>query len=161
MPSLVSVLLGTWPCTPLFIDPPRQFDDSATIVQRIQNALVKNDSPRDGPPHSTASEGLAALFKKVGPAGIPALQAHSEDSIALQAAWQDVVVTVLETESRSAVRPGHDKLAWFLGFLEGRARMRAPKWWADSLLGSRAYARDNIYPGRNSEEDWIADHHKS
>ena len=83
------------------------------------------------------------------------------DGIALQAAWQDVAVTVPEKESRSAVRPDHDKLVWFLGFLERRARVRAPKWWAESLLESRAYARDNICPGRSSDEDWLADHHKS
>jgi hypothetical protein len=49
------------------------------------------------------------------------------------------------------MRPDHDKLVCFLGFLEGRARIRAPQWWADSLLDSRANRWDNIYPGAKTD----------
>jgi hypothetical protein len=79
------------------------------------------------------------------------LQTHADDSIALQSAWREVALTVPEDEPRASVRPDREKLLWFLGFLEGRARVRAPQWWADSLLDSRANRRDNIYAGGKTE----------
>ena len=161
MRYLIPGFLGILLCTSLFGEPSRQADDPAKCVQQLQDAIVGAKGPDDRAFGPTASEGFAALFKKVGRAGIPALRAHSDDSISLQAAWQDVVITVPEKESRPAVRPDHDKLVWFLGFLEGRARVRAPKPWADSLLESRAFGRNDIYPGRRSDDDWVDDHHKS
>jgi hypothetical protein len=75
---------------------------------------------------------------------------HHHDSIALQAAWEEVTLTV-PVKPKVVVRPDRQKLDWFLGFLEGRAHVRAPPWWAEALLDSRANARDNIYPGNPKE----------
>ena len=84
------------------------------------------------------------LFKLVGDDGLKLLLTHPNDSIAIQAGWQEVALTVPEQESRSAYRPNHDKLQWFLGFLEGRSRIRPPRWWTQSLLDCHANRRYNF-----------------
>jgi hypothetical protein len=38
-------------------------------------------------------------------------------------------------------------LAWFVDFLERRARVKAPRWWAEAILDARANRRGNVYPG--------------
>src|SRR5262245_19803829 len=93
-----------------------------------------------------AAENYRALFKQVGPDGLRRLQSHRNDRIAVQAAWEEVELTVPEKPERT-VRPDRDKLAWFVGFLEGRVRVRAPQWWAEALLDARANRRGNVYPG--------------
>lgn len=69
-------------------------------------------------------EGLAEtyrnLFKAVGRDGVRNLQAHPNDGIALQAALEDLVTRRHTPE-------------WFVGFVEGRAKVRAPDWWAAVL----------------------------
>ena len=140
---------------------PAQVDQLQTIVRQIQAAVASADSPEDRSVTPTASESFADLFKPAGRSGVSELQAHADGSIALQAAWQEVVVTVPAGRSRTTVRPDRDKLAWFLGFLEGRARVKVPRWWAWYLLESRAYSPDEIHPGIKSENEWINDHHKT
>jgi hypothetical protein len=93
------------------------------------------------------AKGYRILFGKVGADGIRRLQADTHDGIAIQAAWEEVALTVPEKEPERSVRPDRHKLDWFLGFLEGRGRVKAPEWWAEMLLDSRANRRDNIYPG--------------
>jgi hypothetical protein len=83
----------------------------------------------------------------VGNDGLSRLQAHSSDTIAIQAAWMQVELTVPAEKPVGAVRPDREKLAWFLGFLEGRARINLPKWWATAILDARANRRGNIYAG--------------
>jgi hypothetical protein len=160
-------------------------DEQQTIIRQIQAAVAAADSPEDRPAADirsvprpwlrrpfetagsnstiapTASEGFAALFKGAGRAQISALQTDSDDSIALQAAWREVTATVPAGRSATAVHPDRDKLVWFLRFLERRARVKAPQWWAEFLVESKAHSRDNIYPGFVSDEAWLNDHHKS
>jgi hypothetical protein len=140
-------------------------DEQQAIIRQIQAAIAAADSPEDRPERNTvtptASEAFAALFKGATREQISALQENSDASIALQAAWQDVVATVPAGRSEVAVRPDRDKLVWFLGILERRARVKAPPWWAKFLDESKAHSRDNIYPGVASEDVWLSDHHKS
>src|SRR5262249_31996124 len=72
---------------------------------------------------------------------------------------QEVALTVPEKEQKKPVRPDEQKLAWFLGFLEGRLHVQPPQWWAECLLDTRAWRRGNIYPGTghedNSNDSWI------
>jgi hypothetical protein len=92
------------------------------------------------------------FFKKVGAEGVRRLQMHGHDGIAIQAAWEEVMLSFPEKEPERAVPLNRDKLTWFLGFLQGRARVQVPRWWADVLLGSHAYHRYGIFPGRPKEE---------
>jgi hypothetical protein len=94
-----------------------------------------------------ACESYQALFRKTGPDDLAKLRTHQNDGIALQAAWQEVALTVPKNEQKKQVRPDRQKLVWFLGFLEGRLYVQAPQWWAERLLDTRAWRRGNIFPG--------------
>jgi len=90
-----------------------------------------------------AREEFNALFKRVGVEGLKQLRSNAHDSIALQAAWREVRLTLPEKEGVRRVRPDAAKLRWFLGFLEGRGRLRIPDWWQQTLLGARTFSRDD------------------
>jgi hypothetical protein len=81
-------------------------------------------------------ERFNALCKAVGVEGLKRLRLSVHDSIALQAAWREVRVTLAEKQEVGRVRPYVAKLRWFFGFLEGRGRLRIPAWWQDSLLSA-------------------------
>ena len=120
-----------------------------------EDDLIRVILAADGP--SEAADGDRALFKHVGRRGLTQLQTHTSDTIAVQAAWMQVELTVPVKEPAQAVRPDREKLVWFLDFLERRAQVRAPKWWADALLDARANRRGNISSGRpNPFELWQA-----
>jgi hypothetical protein len=110
-----------------------------TDDEKVQ-AILASDSPY------RASNGYQVLFRSIDSDGLRRLQSNASDSIAIQAAWQQVELTVPE-RSGKVVRPDRDKLAWFLGFLEGRARVRVPAWWAEAILDARANRRGNVYAG--------------
>ena len=95
---------------------------------------------------SDAEVGYRTLFRGLGSDTVVRMQSHPSDTIAIQAAWQQVELTVPENPQR-VIRPNRDKLAWFLGFLEGRARVRAPRWWVEAILDARANRRGNVYAG--------------
>jgi hypothetical protein len=105
---------------------------------KIQKVLAAFDLLREG-------EAFQALFQAAGDTGLPQLKLHAHDTIALQAAWREVLLTVPEKEPARAVRPDRSKLDWFLGFLEGRGRLRIPSWWREAVLKTRANRRDNVY----------------
>lgn len=96
---------------------------------------------------SAAEDGYSSLFELVGNDGLLRLQSHASDTIAIQAAWMQVELTVPVKEPAQAVRPDREKLAWFLRFLEARARVTLPKWWAEAILDARANRRGNVYAG--------------
>jgi hypothetical protein len=91
------------------------------------------------------SKAYRTLFSTVRTDGIRRLQDHTNDGIALQAAWEEVRLTVPEKEPKKTVRPDSHRLAWFIGFVAGRLRVRVPQWWQEVVLDSRANRRDNIY----------------
>jgi hypothetical protein len=68
-----------------------------------------------------------------------------DDSDAVKAAWEEVIRTIPDKEGDRMHVVNRRKLDWFLGFLEGRARVRSPKWWAESLVSAEANRRDDIY----------------
>jgi hypothetical protein len=97
-----------------------------------------------GPTH--AAKAYSELFKAATEKDLRRLQMHPSDTIAIQAAWEEVERT-LPTNPEQVVRPARDRLARFLGFLEGRARVQAPAWWEEALLDARANRRGNVYAG--------------
>jgi hypothetical protein len=112
-------------------------------VEEIVKAVIAAQNP------FAAAEQYKALFTAAGAKGLAALRSLPHDSIAIQAAWQEVNLTLpeknLDDGNPVVFRPDRDKLNWFFGFLEGRGRILAPRWWADSLLDARANTRSNIY----------------
>jgi hypothetical protein len=112
-------------------------------VAEIVQAVVGAEGP------FAAAEQYRALFLAAGAKGLADLKLSPHDSIAIQAAWQEVNVTLPaknpEDGNPVVFRPDRDKLNRFFGFLEGRGRFHAPKWWADSLLEARANTRSDIY----------------
>jgi hypothetical protein len=111
----------------------------------------------DGPLQYDGVSCFHELFKKVGVAGLPELQQSPHDSIAVQAAWQELAMTVpdFEKEVPSDFRVDRAKLNWFLGFLEGRGRVRLPKWWSDAILRAEVRrGRSFCFPEQETSPPW-------
>jgi hypothetical protein len=88
------------------------------------------------------------LFEKTrGAEGIRHLQHSQHDSIAIQAAWQEIKLSIPKDKAPAPYQPDKDRLKWFLAFFERRAKVTAPEWWAELLLGAKAYRRGNSYFG--------------
>jgi hypothetical protein len=124
--ALIAVGLTAWR---VYFDP---------VEQKVR-AVLRATNP------SSASAAYRQLFEACGASGLAYLKRHGNDSIAIQAAWEEVELTVpVEFKGAGLVRPDPTKLASFLRFLETRARIQAPKWWADILLNAEANCRYNI-----------------
>jgi hypothetical protein len=138
--SVTAIPLVNYPVQGLSLASGRVQDGSAAedVKTLVQQIVTLQDPYR-------ASERYRALFQKAGDGGIRTLELHPRDGVAIQAAWEEVRLTIAEKGVESAVRPDRHKLDWFLGFLEGRARLNPPKWWSEVVLDCRANRRDNIY----------------
>jgi hypothetical protein len=110
-------------------------DTLSPKAQKLIEDVLKATSPLKEQDNPGFAKGLSLLFHEVGPAGVRQLQRHTHESIALQAAWEQVRIE--DAKKAKDERPDPQSLAWFLGFLEGRIRVQAPAWWAEALLGSR------------------------
>jgi hypothetical protein len=125
---------------------------SDTVLDRHVQEILNSKHPHTSQLGPGVCEGYQTLFRKIGPDDLAKLRMHQNDGIALQAAWQEVALTVPEKEPKKAVRPDPQKLAWFLGFLEGRLHVQAPQWWAVCLLDTRANRRGNMYSGASIKD---------
>src|SRR5262245_37226885 len=113
-------------------------DDDAKIKQIVKQ-LAEVKYPYDYP------KVYRLLFATAGVDGLSRLQVDRDDSIALQSAWEAVTLTVPVKDGGGTVyRPDTQKLIWFLGFIQGRARVSPPEWWREAVLDARANRRDNI-----------------
>jgi hypothetical protein len=129
--------LISWPATSQHQDP----QPSVVVTdEELCRVILRAKQP------STAVRAYDALFHSATTDSLRRLQMNPSDTIAIQAAWQEVELTVPE-KSELTVRPDRDKLSRFLGFLEGRARVQAPRWWAEAILDARANHRGNVYAG--------------
>ena len=150
MRYLTFVLVGVFGCTTMLGQETKRVegvaeDGTSPVEQKQIQDILAAKYPYD------SQKGYRILFGKVGVDGIRRFQANDHDGIALQAAWEEIALTVPEKEPDRAIRLDRHKLEWFLGFLEGRGRVQAPQWWAEMLLDSRANRRDNIYAGNPKE----------
>jgi hypothetical protein len=121
----------------LFAEPVVDREKSAALVEKLGTV----DNPHE------RSEVYEQLFAAVGPQGIRDLQTHANDSIALQAGWKRVMLTVPPGPGNKVGRPGIDQLNWFLGYFEGRTRCSPPDWWREMLLDARVSVWGIIHPG--------------
>src|SRR5438552_7670893 len=71
-----------------------------------------------------ADKRYRVLFDAVGIEALRQLKADPHDTIALQAAWEQVQRSFPENESPTPVQAA--KIERFLGFLEGRGRVQIP-----------------------------------
>jgi hypothetical protein len=92
---------------------------AAGEVERLVKKVVAAQDLSTGDDDRLA-QAYRDLFKAVGTDGVRNLQTHPNDGIALQAALEDFATRRHTPE-------------WFVGFLEGRAKVRAPDWWAVAL----------------------------
>jgi hypothetical protein len=118
-------------------DRPQQ---STSVTDEQVRAILAAKDPSD------AAARYSSLFKSVTADGLRRLQLNPSDTIAIQAAWEEVELTVPVQPDR-VVSPDRDKLSRFIGFLEGRARVQTPQWWAEALLDAQANCRGNVYAG--------------
>lgn len=107
------------------------------IVNKLNNVKYSHE----------AASLYRSLFEAAGKDGLSALKRSRYDSIAIQAAWEEVTLSVPEKEGPGVYHPDKDKLNRFLEFLEERAKVNVPKWWAEIVVDARANRRNNIYPG--------------
>ena len=86
-----------------------------------------------------------------GANGLTRLQTLANDSIAIQSAWEAVNLTVpLELGDRP-YRPDSEKLHWFLGFLQGGARVSPPSWWREAVLTASESTQQHLSGEAESE----------
>lgn len=136
---LVAILLACIVLCAMTIPAPAQSKPEppvATLRQKVLDAKRWQES----------QDARRALLQRVGPAGLTDLTKDEDTGIALLASWEQVRLTVPDKESDQRTPVDARKLAWFLGFLEGRARVELPPWWAETVRGCGAYGRDSIRP---------------
>src|SRR5580704_13612816 len=87
---------------------------SPWVAEKVK-AVVAADNPW------SAAAAFHELFAVAGANGLAALREFPHDSIAIQAAWEEVARTLPKTVDKSdlSLRPDLRKLSWFIGFLEG------------------------------------------
>ena len=128
--------------------------------QQIQTTLANFDTIETFPElHLFYDE----LFVEARKFELKKLMTTKNDSVATQSAWEIVNQTIPKESSKGpAYRPKQSELKRFVAFFEQRNRIEVPENWKESLLGSRANRRDNIYPGdpkqhpyHRSETDWV------
>ncbi len=124
---------------------------TSTSAQELDHLIKKVTVAGGG---SRASLAYRELFSAAGPEGISVLKRDSDDSIAIQAAWEEVRLTVPEEQGPKVYRPKKNKLVSFVGFLEARSRSTVPKWWAECVRDARAHRRDNIYGGKPTKSPY-------
>jgi hypothetical protein len=108
--------------------------DRQAIEAKI-DAVLRTDHP------SRALKSYYRLFVAAGADGLPELEQSPYDSVAIQAAWREIVLTIPKgiDDKGTEFRPDPAKVNWFLGFLAGRGRIRIPKWWSQAVLDARAH----------------------
>jgi hypothetical protein len=118
------------------------FEDSAKPVETVAEILKMFSDVESGGERATLSR---KLFAAASADEIVNFQRADDDSIAIQAAWDAVKLTIPVEMGPAAYRPDAHKLSWFVGFLEGRMRASLPKWWREVVLDVRANRRNNVY----------------
>ena len=94
------------------------------------------------------------LFATAGKSGLAALRRSQCDSIAIHAAWEEARSTVPEKRNSKVQRLDKGKLNWFVGFLEGRARVDAPRWWAQAVVDAHSNGGFTVSAGEPSKKPY-------
>jgi hypothetical protein len=100
--------------------------------------------------HSRSDEEMhrryRTLFEAAGAEGLRKLKMHRIDGIALQAAWEEVLLTIPEKECESTGQPDSLQVGCFLDFIEQRVGLDIPQWWRREFqFEIGAHRRDNVW----------------
>jgi hypothetical protein len=108
----------------------------------------------DSRDEAEAAKNYDRLFSHFGRDRLSALKSCSNDGIALQAAWQEVIDQITDLDRARLPkeelypRLPADATDRFLRFLEDRLRAPTPQWWRESLAAGRIVSPSYIsYPG--------------
>ena len=113
-------------------------DAAANTQVRLAMDEFKNARKQPSKSRPSVADCYKKLFESIGPNGVSALQSHRHTGIAIQAAWEETAMTAPPADRPSSPSsPDSEKLAWFLSFVEGRARVTAPEWWKESVRGAK------------------------
>lgn len=134
---LITVTLLLWNSAELTAD---DIDKSDAVKKKVE-AVFRAES------NWQASEQYRSLFKAAGASGLDSLKQGPHDGVAIQAAWEQVRLSLSKKESEVVLRPDSEASSRFFGFLEGRGRVKVPEWWSDSVKDSRTTRRDYLTPG--------------
>ncbi len=111
-------------------------------VQKIIDGILAAKYPHD---RFYGEDNYSVLFKKVGTDGLKKLQTHPDDSIALQAAWQEIELAAPVENNGPTIPADPKKLDQFLKFMESRCKIKGPDWWNEALLHANVNRRYNIW----------------
>jgi hypothetical protein len=122
------------------------------LLSADENPLPQNDLMRlalESKDRDVLARTYKSLFKKIERKEISEMQMHSDDSVALHAAWEllkrdrgsEPTKKLLTDKQgqRDAERTEPEVAQRFLGFAEGRLQSALPKWWEETILDARAY----------------------
>lgn len=120
-------------------------DEIASILEKLWAAWTDRDYP-DAVSCGHVSMIYRSLCAAAGADGLHELQTLSDDTIALQAAWESLALAGPAELITPPIRLDREKVNWFSGFLEGRARVSLPEGWRQILvLDARTNQRGNIF----------------
>jgi hypothetical protein len=92
-----------------------------------------------------AASALASMFAQASRTKLEALKTDDCAGVALQAAWEEVLLSLPEGEQTPPVSVDTQLLQYFVGFVEGRTHLAAPSWWKRGVLKEHAYKRTNVF----------------
>jgi hypothetical protein len=107
----------------------RQQSDPA--IQQAANRLLGCKSLRQ------AYEEYTAWFEDADLHTLQLLTKHENAQVAVWAAWRELLLAIPKHEDRLKDVPDPKTLERFLGFLEGRLHVVAPRWWEQEFLGMK------------------------
>ena len=108
------------------------------LADKVQEVLR---SPSDQEMHKR----YRSLFEAAGPEGLRKLNLHRHAGIAVQAAWEEVLLTIPEKECDSIGRPDCLQIGRFLDFVENGVGLDIPEWWKTMFqLEISSHGRGNV-----------------
>ena len=96
------------------------------------------------------AEAYRTLLDGASGQSIATLKTHAQDRIALPAAWEQVRRTFPKVAQMSkdgygkAVKVDQSVVQRFIGFLEGRLKLKLPKWWESRMADAYAFDRETL-----------------
>jgi hypothetical protein len=131
------------PLSALFHENVQKGIDQENLIQEVSNAKKA----------SQLASIYERVFKNSDRGTIQQLKRQRNVSIALRAAWQNVLVESVPARGSVDVKLDSRHISRFVGFIEGRCRLTVPTWWEQSFLGVRAHDRTNfVFPIQIGED---------
>jgi hypothetical protein len=144
--GLIIIVLGGAPADSFGRRPCHHNDERANLLQNQIDDILSASTPTDIAYRRRGKASFRTLFELSGTDGLRELQQSSFDTIAIQAAWESVRLALKQSDKRDDDDQRGQKVAWFLGFVEGRTRTTLPAWWQTAMLGAKHVGNESIAP---------------